>query len=172
MKIIAAFDVDEAKLKEIENGNPQSAFGWLEDSGLYLKHYTEFTDKERLPSIENYHRTFGSDNYRIIQTPLKDERYALEAEVYNSDTGEELSIIVKDVKDNVVVQDICLVRAPYEWSKKGGAVKQDGVDVLVWTDETHEDYTRRFFIDINEEYQQHVKESEQEQENTASILKM
>jgi len=170
MKIIAAFDVDEAKLKEIENGDPQSAFGWLEDSGLYLRHYTEFTDEERLPSIENHHRTFGSDNYKIIQTPLKDERYALEAEVCDSGDIEELSVVVKDTQENVVVQDVCMVRAPYKWLN-GLAVRQDGIETLVWADEENEDYTHKFFTGINEEYEQNLeKDSKEKQSQTPMTM--
>ena len=55
-KAVAVFDIDEAKLEEVEDGSLQNAFGWLEDSGVYLFDYKELSNdadlEENLKSPE------------------------------------------------------------------------------------------------------------------------
>lgn len=39
MKMTAELVVDQKSLDAVEDGSFESAFAWLEDSGLYLKNY-------------------------------------------------------------------------------------------------------------------------------------
>lgn len=77
------------------------------------------------------------------------------AEVYDRDCPvfpAEISIHLQD-KDNVVLQDICLVRPHYSFEQTGETPKiyNDLVDCLVWGDANNEDYTKKYVIDVYEE---------------------
>lgn len=60
----------------------------------------------------------------------------------------ELAVYICN-EDNVVLQDICLVRQHYEHDKANGGTKVDDelIDCMVWADCDTEDYTHKFVID-------------------------
>jgi hypothetical protein len=59
----------------------------------------------------------------------------------------ELSVYICD-ENNVVLQDICLVRQHYEYDKANDYTKvYDKIDCMVWADCGSEDYTHKFVID-------------------------
>ena len=59
----------------------------------------------------------------------------------------ELAVYICD-EDNVVLQDICLVRQHYEHDRENGGTKIDNrIDCMVYSDCGNEDYTHKFVID-------------------------
>lgn len=64
---------------------------------------------------------------------------------YGSEIPPEITVYIQD-EEGIALQDIVLVRA----KQKEGLVVDDvnvGAEVLVWADETNEDYTDKFQID-------------------------
>ena len=60
----------------------------------------------------------------------------------------ELAVYISS-EDNVVLQDICLVRQHYEHDKENhcAVVDDELIDCMVWADCGSEDYTHKFVID-------------------------
>ena len=59
----------------------------------------------------------------------------------------ELAVYICD-ENNVVLQDICLVRQHYERNNVNECAKvDDRIDCMVWADCEDEDYTHKFVID-------------------------
>lgn len=91
------------------------------------------------------------ENKLII--PLGENRIV--AEIYDlngPDFPPEIVIYLRD-KNNVIIQDICVVRPHYRYSEKEMEFKiyNDFVDCLVWGDSYNEDYTKKYVIGVNEE---------------------
>ena len=63
----------------------------------------------------------------------------------------ELCVYICD-KDNVIIQDICLVRPSYEYRMETHDFVTDNksVDCLVWSDPGNEDFTTDYTIDVYE----------------------
>ena len=61
---------------------------------------------------------------------------------WSEDAPSEITVCLQD-NDGVAVQDICIARSTMD--------NEHEVEVLVWGDETKEDYTHQFMIDVYEE---------------------
>ena len=55
--------------------------------------------------------------------------------------------------DDVIIQDICMVREHYHYNKNKGEFEIDDsmIDCKVWADSDNEDYTDEFVIGVYEE---------------------
>lgn len=84
------------------------------------------------------------------------DRFDIVAEVYNSGLqlnsgGDffELPIYIWDKQNDVVYQDICLIRQKYTYCKNSDKIETgDIINCLVYGDETIDDYTDEFSIPI------------------------
>ena len=74
------------------------------------------------------------------------------AEIYDADCPEfppEIYICLKD-KDNVMIQDVCLVRPHYTIGGEYEAtINNNFVQCIVWGDQESEDYTEKHIIGIH-----------------------
>jgi hypothetical protein len=91
-----------------------------------------------------------------LEIPLGENKIV--AEIYDMDCPEfpsEITIHLRD-KNDIVIQDICLVRPHYVMSKEAAEVMIDNniVQCIVWRDVQNEDYTDKFVIDVYEEEEQ------------------
>lgn len=64
----------------------------------------------------------------------------------------ELNVYLTD-SDSCIIQDICLVRAHYDYIRSKGEFETDNdfVDCLVWGDSDSEDYTDKHVIGVYKE---------------------
>lgn len=64
----------------------------------------------------------------------------------------ELRVYLTD-KNNMIIQDICLVRQQFEYGDFGQPFVpiNNAVSCLVWSDENNEDFTHDFGINVYEE---------------------
>ena len=73
------------------------------------------------------------------------------AEIYDADCLEfppEIFICLKD-KDDVIIQDVCMVRPHYTIGDKYKAtVDNNSVQCIVWADHEDEDYTHKHIIEV------------------------
>ena len=81
--------------------------------------------------------------------------YKIVAEIDDQNGPEippEMIVCICD-KNNVIIQDVCLVRPHYEINRKTMEfeVNNDFVDCLVWADSDDEDYTDKHVIAVYEE---------------------
>ena len=77
------------------------------------------------------------------------------AEIYDKDGPEfppEIIIYLCD-KDDVIFQDICLVRPHYEYDegKDKTIIDNNRVDCIVWGESGYEDYTDKYVIAVYDE---------------------
>lgn len=84
-----------------------------------------------------------------FEIPIGDKKIVMEGYEFDPQYPIECTIYLCD-KNNVIIQDICLVREHYEYDPE---LKRDSglVDCLVWTDDQNEDYTHKFVIPVHEE---------------------
>ena len=84
--------------------------------------------------------------------PLGDKKIV--AEINDNNLPEipiELNVYLTD-SNGQIIQDICLVRAHYDYSSKGEFETDNNfVDCLVWGDSDDEDYTNKYVIGVHEE---------------------
>lgn len=90
-----------------------------------------------------------------LEIPFGD--YKIVAEIY--DDGPEIppEMTVRICNENdVIVQDVCLVRPHYEFNKKTMEFETDNdfIDCLVWADSDDEDYTHKHVVAIYKEEEQ------------------
>lgn len=80
-------------------------------------------------------------------------KYQIVAEVYQADEDfpKEMTIYLYDPENDIIVQDICLVRAHYDLNDDGVKISDKLMDCLVWSNATIEDYTHQFVIDAIQE---------------------
>ena len=81
-------------------------------------------------------------------------KYQVVAEAYQADKDlpMEMTVYLYDAENDIIVQDICLVRAHCDFGKDKIEVCKNLIDCLVWSDAASEDYTHKFVIDVvNEE---------------------
>ena len=75
------------------------------------------------------------------------------AEIYDMDCPEfppEITVHLVD-KNDVIIQDICLVRPHYEISTTDGPqISDKAVECLVWANHENEDYTHKHIIGVHE----------------------
>lgn len=69
------------------------------------------------------------------------------AEVYkvDADLPQELTVYLCD-KDGIIIQDLCLVRAHYEYNGEKMEIDTSLFDCIVWADGHNEDYTNKFVV--------------------------
>ena len=87
-----------------------------------------------------------------IEIPLGENKIV--AEIYDMDCPEfppEITIYLRD-KDDVIIQDICLVRPHYVVDKETceTTISNDVVQCLVWGEPEIEDYTHKYIIGVHE----------------------
>ena len=83
--------------------------------------------------------------------------YQIVAEIsdVSSEVPNELWVHIRN-KNNQIIQNICIVRAHYDYIRSKGEFETDNdfVDCLVWGDSDCEDYTDKHVIGVNEEDEQ------------------
>lgn len=89
---------------------------------------------------------------RKVEIPLGENKIV--AEIYDMDCPDfppEIIIHLRD-KNNVIIQDICLVRPHYVMDKETceAIISNDCVQCLVWGEPEIEDYTEKHIIGIHE----------------------
>ena len=103
---------------------------------------------------DTFEKIFG---FNVMQgklvIPLGDNKIV--AEVNDANLPEippELCVYICD-KDDVIIQDICLVRPSYEYKMETHEFVTDNesVDCLVWEDPENEDFTIDYTIDVYKE---------------------
>lgn len=148
-EIIATDKVAHFPGYDVPNSDGCYRYGWeeTEDSwdiwrvGRYNEYHSKAEIIEKAVEID-------SDKLEI---PLTD-KISIKAEVYHDDPEfpPELSVYLDN--GGVVWQDLGLVRPAYTISEDGDILShQDKVDILVWSDETAEDYTHQFIVPIYED---------------------
>ena len=74
------------------------------------------------------------------------------AEIYDMDCPEfpaEITIHLRD-KNDVILQDICLVRPHYTMGDGFCEIDNNFAECLVWGDHNNEDYTKKYIIGVHE----------------------
>lgn len=76
------------------------------------------------------------------------------AEIYDMDCPEfppEITIHLRD-QDDVIIQDICLVRPHYKINKETSEtiIHDDFVECIVWGEPENEDYTEKHIIGVHQ----------------------
>lgn len=74
----------------------------------------------------------------------------LVAEKETDESYHEIFIGLED-KDGVWIQDLAIVGQKYHYTDDTEVVQDKGINVMVYADESDEDYTHKFDIDIYEE---------------------
>lgn len=84
--------------------------------------------------------------------PFGNHKIVAEISDVSPEIPNELWIHIRDQEDKIV-QDICLVRAHYNYIRSKGEFETDNafVDCLVWGDSDNEDYTDKHVIAVYEE---------------------
>lgn len=84
--------------------------------------------------------------------PFGNHKIVAEINDVSPEIPNELWIHIRDQEDKIV-QDICLVRAHYNYIRSKGEFETDNdfVDCLVWGDSDNEDYTDKHVIAVYEE---------------------
>lgn len=87
-----------------------------------------------------------------IEVPIGDKRIVAFVNDWEDDMPKEIYISLVDSND-VIVQDICMVREHYHYNKKDDCFEIDSsfIDCKVWADSDNEDYTNEFCIGVYEE---------------------
>lgn len=85
-----------------------------------------------------------------IEIPFGENKIV--AEIYDMDCPEfpaEICIHLRD-KDDIILQDICLVRPHYTIDRDANCrIEDDFVECLVWGDHNNEDYTKKYVIGVH-----------------------
>lgn len=68
-----------------------------------------------------------------------------------ADTNYNEIFLSLENKNEVCIQDLAIVRQQYHYDEDLNVVQDKGIDVLVYADESCEDYTHRFGIGVYEE---------------------
>ena len=84
--------------------------------------------------------------------PFGNHKIVAEISDVSPEIPNELWIHIRDQEDKIV-QDICLVRAHYNYIRSKGEFETDNgfVDCLVWGDSDNEDYTDKHVIGVYKE---------------------
>ncbi len=145
-EIIATDKLSHFPGYDVPDSGGRYRYGWEETETFWdiwlVGRYCEYHSKAEI--VEKFVE-IDSDKLEI---PLTD-KISIKAEVYHDEPEfpPELSVYLDN--DGVVWQDLGLVRPAYTISEDGDILShQDAVDVLVWSDETAEDYTHQFIIPV------------------------
>ena len=87
-----------------------------------------------------------------IVVPIGDKKLVVLVQDWHDEMPKEIYICLED-GDNILSQDICMVREHYHYNKNIGEFEIDSslVDCKVWADSDSEDYTHEFTIGVYKE---------------------
>lgn len=87
-----------------------------------------------------------------IEIPIGNKRLVVFVQDWEDELPKEIFVSIEDMNGRCV-QDVCMVREHYRYSKRDKDFKIDSnfVDCRVWADSDNEDYTDEFVIGVYEE---------------------
>lgn len=87
-----------------------------------------------------------------IEVAIGDKKIVAFVNDWKDDMPKEIYISLVD-RDDVIIQDICMVREHYHYNRKSEDFEIDSslIDCRVWAYSNNEDYTDEFCISVYEE---------------------
>lgn len=87
-----------------------------------------------------------------LEMKIGDKKIVAEITSWKDEMPEELYVYLCD-KNDVIIQDICMVREHYHYNPQTEEFEtnEEFIDCKVWADSDNEDYTNEFVIGIYDE---------------------